>query len=354
VYALASTARMVEDGAGRIRIRTGVWNYEEAVIDVSGESPAVARSVRSALRAAGSGSVTVAEHLDAELLPIERANIEKLFADLAQAGVMVSSADRGSQDAITAALLGRLVSPYPTGGAAPSGEVLFLSDCAAATSQARALAEGMRLRLSVVSDWVAGRLAEVDLTSRIDGLRTEQDLADLRPSLTGAAAVVTCFQRPSLPLLRNLNRVLEGQDKPWVSAFIDGPFISVVGVKSPHTGCFECFEQRALARLEDHVSYHDFARSPLGAAAALHTDAPMMAMLTSLAVTEGYLHAAVGASRLSGRALSIHLPTLEIQTQDLLRMPNCPACGKVSRQRIREINFNSRAAVDRIVAEVLR
>ena len=30
------------------------------------------------------------------------------------------------------------------------------------------------------------------------------------------------------------------------------------------------------------------------------------------------------------------------------------ACGKVSRQRVREINFNSRAAVDRIVAEVLR
>lgn len=171
MYALASTARMVEDGAGRIRIRTGVWNYEEAVIDVSGESPAVAKSVRSALRAAGSGSVIVAEHLDAELLPIERANIEKLFADLAQAGVMVSAADRGSQDAITAALLGRLVSPYPTGGAAPSGEVLFLSDCAAATTQARQLAEGMRLRLSVVSASVAGRLAEVDLTSRIDGLR---------------------------------------------------------------------------------------------------------------------------------------------------------------------------------------
>lgn len=80
----------------------------------------------------------------------------------------------------------------------------------------------------------------------------------------------------------------------------------------------------------------------------------MLAWLTVLAVTEGYLHAAVGTSRLSGRVLGIHLPTLEIQAQDLLRMPSCPACGRVSRQRIREINFNTRAAVDRIVSEVLR
>ena len=155
-------------------------------------------------------------------------------------------------------------------------------------------------------------------------------------------------------MLRNLNRVLEGQDIPWVCAFVDGPFVSVVGVKSPHTGCFECFEQRSLARLEDHVTYHEFARAPLGRAARAAADAPMMHLLTTMAMTEGYLHAAVGASRISGRALSVHLPTFEIQAQDLLRMPNCPGCGRVSRQRLREINFNSRAAVDRIVSAVLR
>ncbi len=350
-FTLASTARIVQDGSGRIRIRTGIWNYEEAVIDVSGESPAVARSVRAALLGAADGSVTVAEHLDAELLPIEAANIEKLFSDLAQAGILIAAADRESQDAVTAALLGRLITPYP--GNAEPGRILFLSDCAAATSQATALAEGMRIGLTVLGEQTAARLAEVDLTSRVDGLQTEREIAELRPALTETAALVTCFQRPSLPLLRNMNRVLEGQDLPWVNAFVDGPFISMVGMKSPHTGCFECFEQRALARLEDHVSYHDFARSPLGAAQPRHTDAPMMSTLTAMAVTEGYLHAAVGASRFTGRVLGIHLPTMEIQTQDLLRMPNCPACGKISRQRVREINFNSRAAVDRIVAEVL-
>ncbi|MET7397798.1 TOMM precursor leader peptide-binding protein [Dactylosporangium sp. NPDC005572] len=353
-YRLASTARLVEDGAGRFRVRTGVWNFEEAVIDVSRESPAVAATVRAALRAAATGPVRVADHLDPGLLPIESANIERLFADLAQAGMFVSARDRDSQDAVTAALLGRMVSPYPGDGEPPSGEVAFLSDSAAATAQAEHLAAGMRLRLAPLAPETVEHLAAADLTSRIDGLATEQAVADLIPALTGSAALVTCLQRPSLPLLRNINRVLESRDVPWVCAFIDGPFVSVVGMKSPHTGCFECFEQRALARLEDHVSYHDFARSPVGAAAPRAADAPMMSLVTTMALTEGYLHAAVGVSRLSGRVLSVHLPTLEIQTQDLLRMPACPACGKVSRQRVREINFNSRAAVDRIVGGVLR
>jgi thiazole/oxazole-forming peptide maturase SagC family component len=350
-YVLASTTRIIEDGNGRMRIRTGVWNFEEAVIDVSAEPPAVGTTVKSALRALAAGPMELAEHLDPGLLPIERANVERLFADLAGAGMVADAGATLHQDAVTAALLGRLTSPYPTSGEPPSGEVLFLTDCSAASAHAQLLAGGMRLRLTNVDD---ADLARADLTSRVDGLATEQAIAALRPRFVNAAAVVTCYQRPWLPLLRNLNRLLEGRDVPWVSAFIDGPFVSVVGVKSPHTGCFECFEQRALARLEDHVSYHDFARSPLGALPERPTDAPMMAMLTAVAVTEGYLHAATGASRFAGRALSIHLPTWEIQTQDLLRMPNCPACGKVSRQRLREINFNSRAAVDRIVAEVLR
>lgn len=264
-YALSSTARLIEDGGGRLRIRTGVWNYEEAVIDVSGESPAVARTVRAALRGlADSGTVAPAEHDDPELLPIERANVRKLLADLAQAGILVPAGERASQDAVTAALLGRLTSPYPTGSDLSGRPVLFWSDSTAATSQAEQLGEAMRLTMGEIPEPIVRELSEVDLTTRIDGYGTEAVTTRLRTALSGVAAVVTCLQRPSLPLLRNLNRVLEGQDVPWVNAMVDGPFLTVAGLKSPHTGCFECFEQRALSRLEDHVVYHEFARTAPG------------------------------------------------------------------------------------------
>jgi len=351
---LASTARPIEDGGGRLRIRTGVWNYEEAAIDVSGESPAVARTVRSALHAVSGGPMVLAEHFDPELLPIERANVQKLFADLAQAGLLEPVGQRASQDAVTAALLGRLTTPYPGATTLDGREVLFYSDSPTATAQAEQLAQGLRLPLTPFPAEALRLLAESDLTTRIDGYQTESLVTQLRALLAEPVAIVTCLQRPALSLLRNLNRVLEGQDKPWICGLVDGPFITVAGFKAPHTGCFECFEQRALARLEDHVTYHEFARSAAGKQSDSDLDAPMLTWLTVLAVTEGYLHASVQASRLSGRVLGIHLPTLEIQTQDLLRLPSCPACGRVSRQRVREINFNSRAAVDRIISEVLQ
>jgi thiazole/oxazole-forming peptide maturase SagC family component len=354
VLALASTARLMQDDAGRFRIRTGVWNFEEAVIDASQEPPAVARSVQAALRALAEGPTALAEHLDAALTPIERANVERLFADLGQAGVVVAVQERLDQQAITAALLGRLSSPYPGVDQPPEGEVLFWSDSPAAQRQAGQLADSLRLRLVPLPPGLTDEVGRVDLTSRVDGFATEVDTARLRAALAGAAAVVTCFQRPVLPVLRNLNRLLDEQAVPWVCAFVDGPFVSVVGLKPPYTGCFECFEQRSLARLEDHVAYHEFARTSIGTPSPQDTDAPMMHLLTSLAVIEGYLHAALGSARISGRALSIHLPTFEIQSQDLLRMPHCPACGRVSRQRLQEINFNSRAVVDRIASEVLR
>jgi thiazole/oxazole-forming peptide maturase SagC family component len=213
---------------------------------------------------------------------------------------------------------------------------------------------GMRIRLATAPPEILATLAKADLTSRIDGYNTERTVEELRQALSEYAAIVTCYQRPALPVLRNLNRVLEGRNVPWISGLIDGPFATVVGLRSPYTGCFECFESRSLARLEDHVAFHDFARGPIGQSTPADADAPMMSLLTVLAVTEGYLHAAVGSSRMSGRVLSVHLPTMEIQAQDLLRMPGCPACGRVSRQRAREINFNTRTAVDRVISEVLR
>ncbi|WP_203701480.1 hypothetical protein [Asanoa iriomotensis] len=90
-----------------------------------------------------SGSVTVADHLDPGLLPIESANIERLFADLAQAGMVVDEGGGALQDAVTAALLGRLVTPYPTGCEAPQREVL--TDCAASAAQARIVVDGVVL-----------------------------------------------------------------------------------------------------------------------------------------------------------------------------------------------------------------
>ena len=122
----------------------------------------------------------------AELLPIERANVEKLFADLAQAGVLVPAAERIGQEAVTAALLGRLTSPYPGAATPPEKPVLLLTDSPAAREQAGALATSLRLGLADLPDEVRQTLDTADLTSRIEGYHTERETHRLRAAFVEA------------------------------------------------------------------------------------------------------------------------------------------------------------------------
>ena len=64
----------------------------------------------------------------------------------------------------------------------------------------------------------------------------------------------------SLVFLRNLNRVLVQTSQVLSLSLLDGPFTTVFTIKPPETGCFECFEQRLLARMEE--SPHIINSSP--------------------------------------------------------------------------------------------
>ena len=72
-------------------------------------------------------------------------------------------------------------------------------------------------------------------------------------------------------------------------------------------------------------------------------------LLCAFLVNEAVLLRSLGTSRFLGRALSIYLPTYEMQAQDVLRIGTCPACGHVSRDIVEEINFSSRVVIDRHV-----
>jgi thiazole/oxazole-forming peptide maturase SagC family component len=115
------------------------------------------------------------------------------------------------------------------------------------------------------------------------------------------------------------------------------------------TGCFECFEQRMLARLEDTQVYHQFVQATGGAAATGPWLSPQMHVLTSLVLSEGFLWSTMGLMRLAGRAVSIYLPLLEIQVQDLLRVPYCPGCGFISKAHMDELYTSSK----RIIADMM-
>ncbi|HBI56281.1 MAG TPA: streptolysin associated protein SagC, partial [Firmicutes bacterium] len=135
-----------------------------------------------------------------------------------------------------------------------------------------------------------------------------------------------------------------------------GPVICILASNPYTTGCLECFELRALARLEDHVQYHNFVNEEkryFGNGRSNPGIKPLLNMLVNQTLSEAFLIRKIGVSKFTGRLLTTYLPTMEIQAQDILRVPFCPACGAVAKARLEEKNISSRALVDEMVANTL-
>jgi thiazole/oxazole-forming peptide maturase SagC family component len=331
-----------------------VWNYEEAVIDFSAESAEFTGHVRGALAAMAAGTPydPEADPGLARLTPLEQATARQLLSDLQQAGLLVTTDEREQRGRVVARLMGsvRLAGT----GDAPARVTVVADDPDVAEELTRLLGRFGSVPV-VVDAPVLAELGAVDLTTNIETFDTEAAIERFAAGLPGDVVAV-CLSQPAIPLLRNLNRVVLHSGQPAVVGFPDGPFVSLLGYQAPYTGCFECFEQRSLARLEDHVNYHEFVRAGLGRPAAATADGvtPLLHLLCSLTAAEAHLWGMTGTSRFSGRLLNVFLPTFEIQTQDVLRMPSCPACGVVARQRLQEVNFSTRVAIDSVVSQILK
>ena len=64
------------------------------------------------------------------------------------------------------------------------------------------------------------------------------------------------------------------------------------------------------------------------------------------------MYSNIGMLRLAGRALSVYLPLLEIQAQDILRVPYYPACGHISCSQMDEIYRSSNPLVSDMLSSL--
>ncbi|MGV9268189.1 hypothetical protein ACWDRR_26390 [Kitasatospora sp. NPDC003701] len=347
---LAPSVRLLAVEPNVVRLRWGIWNFQEVTIDLRAESPAVRTAMTDFLQALAEGR-TAQEPFSAntDLSPVERANLRLVLDELRQAGFLAFDrpSERGTD--MARVLLGNL----DVYGTAEGGEasVAFAADSPTAAAYVSGQASVLGTTIELLPAEFLQELQSADLTSGMGGLTAADTLKRLTLLVERHDSLVMCISRASILTLRNLNRLACHLEKPVVVGLIDGPFATVVGAESPRTGCLECFEQRSLARLEDHVGYHAFvgAGGPTGAGGATGIEA----MLCAFLVNEAVLLRSLGTSRFLGRALSIYLPTYEMQAQDVLRIGTCPACGHVARDIVQEINFNSRVIVDRHVRNAL-
>jgi thiazole/oxazole-forming peptide maturase SagC family component len=352
VYVLNEGVRIFRNGQ-EIRFRKGIWNYSEAALQLMGQSDVVIRffDVAYAAFVQGEGVDPNAIASNVGMSPEDLASCIEWFGSL-QHQQFLCRKDLRDVVRTNSALLGG----SPTGFEERVGNprpVLFFTDTEYIVSTAKALASEIALPLDLLEATSIQELAAADLTTKTDAVEYEQSLTKFKKLLAPYACVVGCMAAPNLRLLRNLNRLLVAVEKPLILGLIDGPFMTVLSALPAESGCFECFEQRMLARLEDTAVYHEFVRSMAnGSNATSRSLAPQLHMLLSTAISEAYLFTTIGMMRLAGRILNIYLPLLEIQAQDLLRVPYCPGCGFISKSQMNDMYTSSKRLLSDMMSKV--
>ncbi|NMA85301.1 MAG: hypothetical protein GX962_15725 [Epulopiscium sp.] len=354
-FILAENVVIFNNRVDEVRVRRGIWNYEEAIISLDGLTNTMKEIVNGIMLTLDSGQEIDVDKIleDKRLLQYERDNIETLIIGLKEQGYI-----KDSEESKTTQLLYELLNGSIQGRFLENDvylkPILFFGDSEDVKSYAVDMCNKMKLPIHVVSDEEYREIAKMDLTTRFDGYETSKDVKKLVKFIEPYSCIVGGIQKLNVSFIRNLNRALIEASKPLSMALIDGPFTTVFTIKPPETGCFECMEQRVFARMEDMQVYRRFVENTRDKVVSAKNSyvAPLMNSIVSTALFEGLMISGVGKSKLAGRVLNTYIPIMEIQVEDILRVPFCPACGTIAKARIEEMYTSTRKMVDKIIDNI--
>ena len=325
---LAPAVQIFSNGDNEYRVRRGVWNFEEAVLNIEDASDEIKKAVSIIFEHLGGGQEIDLQRLG-ELVTLEQeelAQVIDVLESLTADGYLRAD---GSTANIVHQILGDAHRLDDSLISADQRPLLLYSDSEAVVDYARDLVKGTPIEMDVLSLDEMNEIGSLDLTSRYDVYEDKSDQRRFSSRIEPYSCVVGCLERPRVSFLRNMNRMLISLSKSSVLSMVDGSFTFTMTLKPPETGCFECFETRLRARIEDRTVYSQYVDKVRAVSVAPRSagNTTLLHGLASAAMQEGILLQKIGRSRLAGRVQSTYLPLLEIQMQDILRVPYCPACG---------------------------
>jgi len=327
---------LVPHSLDRVELRYGVWNaVSHTVADES-----------------GSGTLyPILQHLNGSFTPKEisrklgvpRREIEALLDHLEGLDVLETS----SSSALDY-FLDTVGSWRSEPDATRAASVVLLGDgdlCAAIRGYMQPSLDGKPVEMALPGDAASAALSDPDRSWLFDGLELESRLAVFEH---WRGSFIVHAEKAVNPLASQaLNRVCAELRVPWMNVALDGPFLIVGPIFVPHrTACFECLELRVTMNLRENGSYQRYKqalaegevrRGPLAIEPAL------LGILASHAALEALNFALTGYSFTLGKVLTIYLPTMEFNFNEVLRAPTCPACGCVPERDASELYFGMEA-----------
>ncbi|HLP58332.1 MAG TPA: hypothetical protein VK186_05855 [Candidatus Deferrimicrobium sp.] len=358
VYLLKEGVRIFYNNDEEIRFRKGIWSFNEAILRLHGQEEPVKRFFIRVI-----DELLKNDRVDLQMIAAEQGtgaeqlrSYTDILENIRNQGFLYTESDKEVTRIVTS-LLGGTMSGFEN-YIYDAKPVLFISDNEYAKEAAKLIARQINLPLDIIGNETFTDLARMDLTTKTEAVEYLKASEKYRDQFSLYSCVLVSLAAPNISMLRNLNRILIKLQKPMILGFMDGPFMTLLSTVVTQTGCFECFEQRMLARLEDTVVYHKFVEFTRSHAQNKDADfkttlfAPPSHILTASVITEGFLYATFSMLRLAGRVINIYLPVLEIQVQDLLRVPYCPACGFISKSQMNEMYTSSQRVVNEMLSKI--
>jgi thiazole/oxazole-forming peptide maturase SagC family component len=200
----------------------------------------------------------------------------------------------------------------------------------------------------VTSTHEAARLLRAaDVTWQLNGGRFHETIA---PFEEWRNSIVVSVDRIVNPLhARTLNMVAYALGFPVIHAGIDGPFLMVGPTVLPkQTACYECFDTRILMNMRQNSGYQSY-KNALAAGNIRYAELPLLKPLAGLLAAHVALEtinlAVTGSNFTINKALTIHVPTMEICFHDVLKLPSCTTCGSVAERDDQELYIDMRSLV---------
>ncbi len=353
-YTMGEGTAIFFNGENEIVFRKGVWNYEEAILNISQFDEELQENLLNLFRDLSKGETITDDELFTKYNISEQLEtVLTLLDELGEQEYINNGYEDHQQRLIKSLIGGKSAMGGGQNGANTSG-TLLISDTKPVVEQMMKMAEGISMDLKELDEAEIDKIRSADLTSRTDALENERAYKEITQILAPYGCVLICLQRPHIRLLRNLNRALLRLRIPFIVCMIDGPFLSIMTIKGYETGCFECYETRVQARLENMSAYRNYVEKTSGHLRKFDNTAmsPILASISSLGLYDALLISTIHRAKLAGRVLNIYLPLLEIQTQDLLRVPFCSACGHIAKAQYDEMYTSSEKIVEKMIENV--
>ena len=355
-FSIAETTTIYFPGGDEIVFRKGIWNHEEAILDVGIFEDNTKAAFGKVFARLATGKRVDPATLNTEF-GVQAEDVDKLLSlldELAEQDFLTRDEDVESGAVLMRALVGGssigLDRVTPSMGA----DTLLITDTELIQSSIGLTAEAMGLRVKKLTADEFHQIETADLTSRTESLAHDSTMADLLPIVEGADSVLVVLQRPRIRFLRNLNRMLLEKSIPMLVSLLDGPFVTTMTIKAPETGCFECFENRVIARLHDISAYRRFVKTedPDQHTIVGEAYAPILLSSALLALQDAFLISRIHKAKLAGRVHNVFVPMLEVQLQDLQRVPYCSACGYIAKGKFDEMYTSSNQIVEQLLNRV--